>query len=129
MLSESHGAKALEEFVLEVGAPYKLINDNANMEISDAQRKILRAYNINRGKTDLYHPHQNPVERRRQEIKKVTLAILDHTNAPVNLWALATKYAILLLNHTVNESIGGITPIERAFAITPDISSLLQYAF
>ena len=59
----------------------------------------------------------------------MTLAILDHTNAPANLWALASKYAIILLNHTANASIGGITPIERAFGITPDISALLQYAF
>ena len=129
MVSESHGVQALEEFVLEVGAPYKMINDNAKMEISEAWRKILRTYNIERSTTEPYHPHQNPVERRIQEIKKVTLAILDHTSAPANLWALATKYAIVLLNHTANASIGGITPIERAFGITPDISSLLQYAF
>ena len=127
--SETHGVQALQDFLTEVGAPYRIINDNAKLEVSEAWKKILRTYNIDKGTTEPYHPHQNPVERRIQEIKKVSLSIMDHTNAPDSLWLMATKYAILLLNHTANKSIGGITPIERAFGVTPDISALLQYAF
>ena len=129
MKSENQGVQALEDFVTEVGAPYRMLNDNAKMEISSAWKQVLRKYNIERCTTEPYHPHQNPVERRIQDIKKVALSILDHTGAPESLWLRATKYAILLLNHTATKSIGGMTPIEKAFGVTPDISALLQYSF
>jgi len=109
--------QALQDFVTEVGAPYRIMNDNAEMEASEAWKKIIRTYNIDRGTTERYHPQQNPAERRIQEIKKVSLSIMNHSNTPGSLsWLMATKYTIMVLNHTANKSIGGITPIEQVLA-------------
>jgi len=93
--------QALQDFVTEVGAPYRIMNDNAEMEVSEAWKKILRTYNIDRGTTERYHPQQNPAERRIQEIKKVSLSIMNHSNTTGSLsWPMATKYTIMVLNHT-----------------------------
>ena len=52
-----------------------------------------------------YHPHQNPVERRIQELKKVAIRIMDHTKAPDYLWYQCLQYASTLLNHTATRSL------------------------
>ena len=54
---------------------------------------------------------------------------MDHANVPEYLWLMATKYAIYLLNHTANSSLGWVTPIEKSFGTTPDISALTQFSF
>ena len=54
---------------------------------------------------------------------------MDHTNSPNYLWYHATTYSAYLLNHTASKRLAWKTPMERAFGVTPDISSLLQYAF
>ena len=129
MKTESDGCDVLETFVAEVGAPYHLMNDNARMETSQTWKKILSKYNISSSSTEPNHGHQNPVERRIQDIKKVTRAIMDHTGSPDTFWELATTYAIILLNHTAAASLGWKTPLEKAFGVTPDISALTQFAF
>ena len=129
MKSENEGCDVLETFVAEVGAPYHLMNDNARMETSQAWKRILSKYNISRSSTEPYHAHQNPVERRIQDIKKVTRTIMDHTGSPDTFWELAVNYSIILLNHTASSSLGWKTPIEKAFGVTPDISALVQFAF
>ena len=129
MKTESLGPEMLETFIAEVGAPYGLMNDNTKMETSEAWKKILRKYNVKPSTTEPYHPQQNAVERRIQDVKRVTVAIMDHVNVPEELWLLATYYAIYLLNHTANSSLGWITPIEKAFGVTPDISAITQFSF
>ena len=129
MSTEAEGVVALETFVAEVGAPYHIISDNAKMQIGDAWKQVLRKYNISASTTEPHHPHQNPAERRIQELKKVTIRIMDHTNCPGYLWYHATTYSAYLLNHTASRRLGWKTPMEKAFGVTPDISALLQYAF
>ena len=129
MKTESDGCDVLETFVAEVGAPYHLMNDNARMETSQAWKRILSKYNISGSATEPNHGHQNPVERRIQDIKKVSRAIMDHTGCPDTFWELAVTYGILLLNHTAAASLGWKTPMEKAFGVTPDISALVQFAF
>ena len=129
MTTESEGPEALESFIADVGAPFHILSDNAKMETSKAWKDILRKYNISASTTEPYHPHQNPVERRIQDLKKVAIRIMDHTKAPDYLWYQCLQYASTLLNHTVTRSLDWKTPLEVAFGLTPDISALLQYTF
>jgi len=130
MTTESEGSTMLEQFIADVGAPYRVHSDNANMETSAVWKGILRKYNIAQSTTEPHYPQQNRSERRIQEIKKGTNRILDHTGAPTSLWVYATKYFIDVLNHTSSKSLyGDKTAIEAAFGITPDISALIKYSF
>ena len=129
MTSESEGPTMLETFIADVGAPYTMKSDNAQMETSRAWKNILRKYNINIQNTEPYHPNQNYAERRIQEVKKISNRIMDHTNTPDSLWVYSTKYAVDLLNHTATKRLKWKTPLEKAFGITPDISALLQFSF
>ena len=70
MSTESWDNKALKSFISDVGAPYHIHSDNAQMERSKAWKQILRKYNISSSTTEPYYPWQNPAERRIQECKK-----------------------------------------------------------
>ena len=129
MTTESQGPDKLEEFIADVGAPYKLKSDNSQMQTSEAWRAILRKYNIAFGTTEPQHPWQNKCERRIQDVKSFTNRIMDHTKTPDFLWNYCVNYVIYLMNHTSSRVLGWKTPIEMAFGSTPDISALLQYAF
>jgi len=62
--TESQGPAMLEQFIAEVGTPYRMHSDNSQMQTSDAWRSILRKYNIEFSTTEPKHPHQNRSERR-----------------------------------------------------------------
>ena len=125
MIKESSGCVALETFIAEVGAPFHTMNDNARMETSKAWKAILLMYNIRYSTTEPYHPHQNHSERHIQELKKITIRIMDHTNTTYFLWYEALQYSSTLHNHTSKHILQGKTLIERAFGTTPNISALL----
>ena len=72
MSSENQGGDTLETFISEVGSPYHIHSDNAQMEKSKAWKEVLRKYNISSSTTEPHHPWQNPAERRIQECKKGT---------------------------------------------------------
>ena len=54
---------------------------------------------------------------------------MDRVGAPSYTWYLALKYAAKLLNHLAAKTLNYKTPIEVAFGVTPDISSLIQFYF
>ena len=95
MRTESQGTQALEDFIAEIGAPYAIISDNARMQTGEVWKNILRKYNIQGLTTEPYHPQQNPAERRIQDVKRVALRIMDHTNTPETLWFHAGKTNVL----------------------------------
>jgi len=55
--------------------------------------------------------------------------LLDRTGAPDFLWAFALLYIILVHNLTAIESLGWITPHQKAFGIPPDVSMLTKFHF
>ena len=127
--TESQGPEALEDFLRDVGAPPRMHSDNARMETLGAWGKICRRYNIAQSTTEPHSPQQNPAERRIQEVKKHVNHIMDRVGAPDMLWVLCTLYVIFLLNRTASADLGWSTPYEKIWGVTPDISSLLQFAF
>ena len=64
MSFESQGQDTLESFIADVGAPYHIHSDNAQMERSKAWKEVLRKYNISFSTTEPHHSWQNPAEKR-----------------------------------------------------------------
>ena len=102
-----------------------LKSDNAKAETSQAVNDILRLYNIADLQTEPHHPWQNPAERRIQDVKATSNAIMDRTKTPGNLWLQCIMYVVYIMNRLAMETLNQRTPIEVAFGVTPDISCLL----
>jgi hypothetical protein len=129
MTSESQGPQTLEDLCRDHGAPIKLKNDRAQMEVGKAWTAICRKYQIAQCTTEAHHPWQNEAERYIQEIKRCVNIIMDQTGCPNYLWVMCSLYVVYLLNHLANESLNWRTPIEACFGTTPDISALIMFAF
>jgi hypothetical protein len=71
----------LEDFIQTCGAANAMFSDNAPEQCTKQVNEILRLYSINNMQCEPYHQHQNPAERRMQEVKKTTNAIMDCTSA------------------------------------------------
>ena len=128
MANETQVSKTLQDFIRSYGAPNALFSDNAKSEISKAVTDILRHFYMKHYRSEPYQQNQNPAERRIQEIKKHTNVLLDRTGAPACMWLLCMLYDIDLHNHLAGPNLENqITPIQKSFGYTPDISKFLQF--
>ena len=82
MTSESQMSQTLQDFIRQHGAPDLLMSDNANTQIGKKVAEILRNYHIADHQSEPHYQNQNPAERRIQDIKKTTNAIMDRTGTP-----------------------------------------------
>src|SRR6056300_1198686 len=136
LVSDVYGVKTdkqflqtLQDVVRRRGAPNKLVSDSAKAEISQAVKDYLRWLVIDDWQSEPHRQHQNPAERRYQDIKRLTNRLLDRTGAPPECWLLALSYASFVYNHTAVKSLNWKTPIEMLTGTTPDISVLLRFQF
>ena len=60
----------------------RLISDRAQVEVSNKVLDLLRNYVIGDWQSKPHFQHQNPAERRFQDIKRTTNILLDRTGAP-----------------------------------------------
>jgi len=127
MKTEKQFVNTLQDTILRRGAPTGLISDRAQVEISSRVIDLLRAYVISDWQSEPYQQHQNPCERRYQDLKRIVNRIMDRTNTPPTLWLLALCYVAFVLNHTALKSLNWITPIQVLLGSTPDISVLLRF--
>jgi hypothetical protein len=72
-------AGTLEDFIRFHGAPNALFSDNSKAQIG-------HMYAIKDFQCAPHHQHQNPAERRIQEVKELSNQMLDCTGAPPNLF-------------------------------------------
>ena len=100
MKTEKQFVNTLQDVIRTRGAPTKLISDHAQVEISNKDHDILRYLFIENWQSEPYHQHQNPAERRYQDIKRTANRLMDRTGSPPSLWLLALKYIAFSLNHT-----------------------------
>ena len=128
MKSEKQLVSTLEDNIRERGAMKLLISDSAQSEISKRILDVLRTLCIPSWQSEPYQQHQNPCERRYQDVKRMTNTLLDRTGSLASMWLLAMTYVCFLLNHTYNGSIRTV-PITVATGSTPDISPLLQFTW
>ena len=127
MKSESEMSNTLEDFIRQYGAPNGIFSDNAKAQVGRAVQEILRMYAIKDFQCEPHHQHQNPAERRIQEVKKLSNHMLDRTGAPAKLWLLCVTFIVYLLNRLSSETLAWKTPLEVATGQQPDISALLAF--
>ena len=102
MSAESDMPETMEEFIRDHGAMEGLMSDNAKVEVSQAAKNIHRLYCIKDRQSEPHYQHQNPIERRIQDVKRLTNNIMDRVGCPAGYWHLCTLFVISLLNHVVN---------------------------
>ena len=117
----------LLDFIRKIGAPIGLFSDNAKVQIGKTIQTILRMYCIDDMQSEPHHQHQNPAERRIQDIKKVSNHIMDRTGTPEKFWLLSLLHTVYILNRLSTESLDWLTPYEKAFGQKPDISAIIAF--
>jgi len=110
-------------------APNSLFSDNAKAQCGKKVVEILRLYHISSFHCEPHHQHQNPAERKIQEVKKMTNAIMDRTGTPAKHWLVCTLFVVCLLNHMACSSLNWDTPIYKATGQKPDISAFTNFMF
>jgi len=129
MVSETQMPGTFEDFIRQVGAPNSLFSDNSKVQIGAKVKDLLRMYRISNYQCEPEHQHQNPAERKIQEVKKLTNAIMDRTGTKAKYWLLALLFCVTLLNHLASASLDWETPIYKATGQRPDISAFLIFHF
>jgi len=129
MHSHKEFVNTLEDEIRRHGAMDKLISDSAAEEHSKRTLELLRVYRVDDWRSEAYFKHQNPSERRWQDLKGKTNWIMNLRNVPEDAWLLATIWTGDVLNHTAEESLIWRTPIEVRTGQTPDISKILIFIF
>ena len=117
-----------QDNIRERGAPLQFISDGAKAEILGKIKDILRYYSIGSWHSEPHNQHQNPCERRIQDIKRTTNIVLNRSGSPAEYWLLALSYVCYVLNHTWNHSANGI-PLQIATGQPVDTSMLFCFRF
>jgi len=125
--SEAHVPATFEDFIRDHGAPQGLASDMAKSETSHKIRDILRMYCVKDRQSEPYYQHQNPIERRIQDVKRMSTAVMDHTGCPGKYWLLSTLYVIALLNVLVNAN--GVIPHSVVTGQVTDVSPFITFHF
>ena len=127
--SDKHFIRALWDNIRNRGAMDTLMSDSAKAEISEKIQDVCRYLFIKERQSEPKYQHQNPCERRWQNIKHNTTHMMNRFFVPAFCWLLALNYVVYVMNHTAVESLQWRTPIEVLTGQTPDISPILQYRF
>jgi hypothetical protein len=110
MKSSSEMPCTLEAFIRTCEAPNALLSDNSPQQCNIKVKEILWLHSINDMQCEPHHQHQNHAERRIQEVKKTTNAIMDCSGTPAKYWSLCLLFVIYLFNHLCTDSIVGQVP-------------------
>ena len=127
MKTEKQFINTLQDIIRIRGAPTKPISDSAQVEISNKVHDILRHLFVEDWQSEACHQHQNPAERRHQDIKRTVNRLMDRTDSPPSLWLLALKRTAFLLNHTSCPSLDNAIPLTKLTGVTQDVSVLLWF--
>ena len=125
MRSESDMGSTLEDFIRQHGAMQGLMSDGAKAEIGTTIKNLLRLYCIKDRQSEPHYQHQNHIERRIQDVKRISNTIMDRTGTPAEFWLLCTLYVIQLLNHMINVS--GNIPLSQVTGQVTDVSAYLSF--
>jgi len=129
MKREADGPHAFEDFIRDVGAPYKIKSDNSTMQSGKAWTMICRKYVIQQCFTEPNHPNQNQAEFYIGEVNRMVIVVMDRSGAPNYFWALCAVYVVYIINRMSHPMLGNRTPFERCHGHTPDISAILHFSF
>jgi hypothetical protein len=102
----------LQDVIRRCGAPSKLVSNHAQVEISGRVKDILRSLIFGNQQSEPHQQHQNPAERKYQDVKQMANTIMDCTGLPPQTWLLALMYVCFVLNFTASASLNWRTPME-----------------
>ena len=118
---------ALQDFIHDHGAMKSLHSNNAKEETSTLVQDILKMYMIRDSQSEPHYQHQNPAERRIQDVKRMTSSIMDHVGCQAHWWLLCMTYVVGLLNHLTKSK--GYIPKTVLTGETTDVSPYLDNHF
>ena len=115
------GTKLLK-FIAELGKPRKIVTDNANEFKFENFADICLQQGIHQEFTCEYTPEQNgKIERVWGTIGAMAMCLLKTTGLPETFWLFAYRAAFHIKNRCLH-SAHGMTPVEKFFDKTPDLS-------
>jgi len=127
MRTESEMPSTMEDFIRDHGAMQGLFSDNAKVQVSQAVKNIQRMYCIKDAQNEPHYEHQSNVERRVQDVKRLTKNVMDCTGCPAPYWLLAVLFVVSLMNHMVN--VNDVIPHSAVTGQATDISQFLSFHF
>lgn len=124
---------ALKSFILEHGAPDKMISDGSKEQTGRNSKfqATLRKNRIASEVTQTHRPNQNPSETVIRELRKRWYRAIFKTNCPRALWNYGLPHFAKLMSLTATHATGleGRTPLEALTGETPDISQYLDFGW
>ena len=127
LASESDLPDMLHDFIHEYGAMEGLKSDNAKSETSFSMKDIFRMYMIKDRQSEPHYQHQNPIEHRIQDLKRMMHGIMDRVGCSSGYWLLCLLYVIDLLNVLSNSK--GCIPLTVVTGNLTDIFPYLDFHF
>ena len=127
MKAESEYPQTLEDHIRKVGAPNMIISDNAKAEIYGKAKELQRMYNIDGGTSEAYYQHQNPAERKMQDVKRTMNGVMDRNSTPKWWWLLAALFTLELF--LVLPNADGLIPHTVVTGQPTDISKFMHFHF
>ena len=127
MSSETELPTTLKDFICDYGAMEGLTSNNAKSETSFKMKDLFRMYIIKDKQSEPHYQHQNPIERRIQDLKLKMHGIMDRVRCPPPFWLLCLLYVIHLLN--VLSNLKGCIPLTIVMGTQTDISPYLDFHF
>ena len=77
--------------------PIGLRSANAKLELSTKVQNLLRLYMVQDSQSKAHYEHQNPIEHRVQDGKRMTSTTMDCTSCPAKFWLHCLLYVVALL--------------------------------
>jgi len=127
--NDSEFIHTLQDVIRDHGAMDKIQSDSAQVEISTQVKEILRQLSIQDGQSEPHYQHQNPAERRYQDVLNGVNRVLNMSGAGPGLWLLCMEYVNFILNRMSLKSLNWRTPFESLKGETPDISMIYRFKF
>ncbi|KAG7340138.1 hypothetical protein IV203_006542 [Nitzschia inconspicua] len=81
---------------------------------------ILNDLHVGNWQSEPHHQHQNPAERRWQDIKRISKDIMDRTACFPSCWLLVLCYVMFVMNHLANAAFNWDIPLQRLTGNTVD---------
>ena len=127
MSSETELPTTLKDFIRDYGTMEGLKSDNAKLETSFKMKDLFHMYLIKDKQSEPHYQHQNPIECRIQDLKRMMHVIMDRVGCPPSFWLLCLLYMIHLLNLLSN--LKGCIPLTIVTGTQTDISPYLNFHF
>jgi len=120
----------IKDHILEFGVPQTLMTDGAKeANASEKILKLARDLNMALFTSEPFHQNQNSVEGMIGYLKGWTHRVLATTDAPLYEWLNCMRYLAKLHNVLPHKKLGYMTPHEKHFGTTPDVSNFERFRF